>query len=578
MKKYLKNKYALSEEGIEDLMKSILSSTLLNLSMMFPLMVSFLFIRQSFDRFFGFELNNPLGMLHFVGLFLVISLLMYFFAVNDYKKTFTKIYDESARSRIKLAEKLRKLPLSYFGKKDIADLSATIMSDATTIEHLFSHTVPKIYAGINSVLIMAIMLFLFDYRLALALFWVVPVAYLIFSLSKKKCKEVMKAGFDINREAIDEFQEGIQLVREIKAYNREAHFIEQINQKYDRDLSNKKQTELLLGSVMNVAFVILKLGMASVALYGAKLLLEGSLDLFTYLSFLIISAIVFNPISSVMLNYAEMTYLDSIVERIIEINRMPSQEGEKSFEPEGYDIEFEGVRFSYDDGTEVLENLSFVAKQGEVTALVGPSGSGKTTAAKLAARFWDIQGGKIKLGGIDISQIDPETLLKHFSIVFQDVLLFNDSVMENIRLGRKDATDEEVLRVAQIARCDEFVEKLPERYLTLIGENGEKLSGGERQRISIARALLKDAPVILLDESTASLDAENESKIQAGISELIRNKTVIIIAHRMRTVMDADKIVLIQDGRVVESGTAKELLEQNSMFAGMYRAQLGLEK
>lgn len=578
MKKYLKNKYALSEEGIEDLMKSILSGTLLNLSMMFPLMVSFLFIRQSFDRFFGIELNNSLGMIHFVGIFLALSLLMYFFAVNDYKKTFTKIYDESARSRIKLAEKLRKLPLSYFGKKDIADLSATIMSDATTIEHLFSHTVPKIYAGINSVLIMAIMLFLFDYRLALALFWVVPVAYLIFSLSKKKCKEVMKAGFDINREAIDEFQEGIQLVREIKAYNREAHFIEQINQKYDRDLSNKKQTELLLGSVMNVAFVILKLGMASVALYGAKLLLEGSLDLFTYLSFLIISAIVFNPISSVMLNYAEMTYMDSIVERIIEINHMPSQEGEKSFEPEGYDIEFEGVRFSYDDGTEVLENLSFVAKQGEVTALVGPSGSGKTTAAKLAARFWDIQGGKIKLGGIDISQIDPETLLKHFSIVFQDVLLFNDSVMENIRLGRKDATDEEVLRVAQIARCDEFVEKLPERYLTLIGENGEKLSGGERQRISIARALLKDAPVILLDESTASLDAENESKIQAGISELIRNKTVIIIAHRMRTVMDADKIVLIQDGRVVESGTAKELLEQNSMFAGMYRAQLGLEK
>ncbi|MDO4772556.1 MAG: ABC transporter ATP-binding protein [Bacillota bacterium] len=575
MKQYLKNKYALSEEGIEDLMKSIFSGTLLNLSMMFPLMVSFLFIRQSFNRFFGLELNYPLRILHFVGLFLAISLVMYFFAVNDYKKTFTKIYDESARSRIKLAEKLRKLPLSYFGKKDIADLSATIMSDATTIEHLFSHTVPKIYAGINSVLIMAIMLFLFDYRLALALFWVLPFAYLSFALSKKKCKEVMKAGFDINREAIDEFQEGIHLVREIKAYNREAHFIEQINQKYDRDLSNKKQTELLLGSVMNVAFVILKLGMASVAVYGAKLLFEGSLDLFTYLGFLIISAVVFNPISSVMLNYAEMTYMDSIVERIVEINRMPSQEGEKSFEPEGYDIEFEGVKFSYDDETEVLENLSFVAKQGEVTALVGPSGSGKTTATKLAARFWDIQGGQIKLGGIDISKIDPETLLKHFSIVFQEVLLFNDSVMENIRLGRKDATDEEVMRVAKIARCDEFVKKLPEQYLTLIGENGEKLSGGERQRISIARALLKDAPVILLDESTASLDAENESKIQAGISELIRNKTVIIIAHRMRTVMDADKIVLIQDGRVAECGTSKELLEQNGVFAGMYRAQLG---
>ncbi len=574
MKAYLIKKYALSDEGATNVVKSIISSTLLNLSVILPMMLSFTFLRQHIDQILGRAPLTNFGIFHFIGIIVAVFIVMYFAAKNDYYKSFVTIYDESAKSRIALAEKLKKLPLSYFSKKDIADLSATIMSDATTFEHLFSHSVPKVYGGGFSILIMAIMMFAFDYRLAIALFWVVPIAYLVFWLSKNKVKSLFKQSFDLNREIIDDFQEGINLVQEIKAYNREQHFIDQINDKYNRDLAHKKTTELIPGSILNLSITILKIGMATVAIYGAGLLVAGQVDLFTYLAFIIISAVVFNPMISAMMNFAEMMYLDSIVERILEINEMPSQEGSTTFAPNGYDIVFDNVVFSYEEGVSVLEGVSFSAKQGEVTALVGPSGGGKTTAAKLAARFWDIASGKITLGGVDISTIDPETLLKEFSIVFQDVSLFNSSVMENIRLGRKDATDEEVRRVAKIARCEEFIAKLPDGYDTLIGENGEKLSGGERQRISIARALLKDAPIILLDESTASLDAENESKIQAGISELIKDKTVIIIAHRMRTVVDADNIVVLKDGKIAESGKSQTLIANGGIFANMYQAQL----
>ncbi len=574
MKKYFQKKYAMSDKGADDLMKSIVSSALLNLSVILPMMLSFMFLKQYTSKFLNVEASTDFTLFHFIGFIIVIAIVMYLAATNDYKKSFTKIYDESAKSRIHLAEKLKTLPLSYFSKKDIADLSATIMSDATTFEHLFSHSVPKVYGGIISILMMAIMMFVFDYRLASALFWVVPISYFVFMLSKKKMRNLFKESYDINRDIIDDFQEGINLVQEIKAYSREDYFSNELSKKYDKELQHKKKTEIIPGTAINISISILKLGVATVAVYGSNLLINGAVDLFTYLAFIVVSAVVFNPIMTAMMNFAEMMYLDSIVERILEINDMPSQEGRKEFNPSGYDIVFDHVKFSYEDGVNVLQDVSFTAKQGEVTALVGPSGGGKTTAAKLSARFWDIDEGLITLGGVDISTIDPETLLKEFSIVFQDVSLFNATVMENIRLGRKDATDEEVKRVAEIARCTEFIDKLPEGYHTLIGENGEKLSGGERQRISIARALLKDAPIILLDESTASLDAENESKIQAGISELIKNKTVIIIAHRMRTVVDADNIVVLKDGKIVENGKSKELIKKNGIFAGMYNAQI----
>ncbi len=573
MKKYFKNKYALSDNGINDAIKAIKSSALLNILLMLPMFISFIFIKQYSDEFWGIKSSINLTMIHYLIIILAALILMYLFAKYDYDKCFVKVYDESAGTRINLAEKLKKIPLSYFSKKDIADLSATIMTDATIFEHLFSRLVPKVYGNIISILFMTIMLFLFDYRLAFSLFWLVPVSYLVFKLTKTKNQKIMKASFDIDREIIDDMQEGITLAQEIKSYNMKEHFVESMNKKYDNHKHHKIKNEVGFGSIIGISFMLLKLGMSTVAIYGGYLLIKGEVNAFTYLAFIIMSGVVFTPIINVLTNLTDMLYLDSIVERIREINSMPTQEGSSEFTPKGYDINFENVNFSYEDGVEVLKGVSFTAKQGEVTALVGPSGSGKTTAAKLAARFWDTNSGKITLGGIDISTIEPETLLKSFSIVFQDVSLFNASILENIRLGRKGATDEEVKRVAKIAMCDEFIEKLPYGYETMIGENGEKLSGGERQRISIARALLKDAPIILLDESTASLDAENESKIQVGISELVKNKTVIIIAHRMRTVIGADNIVVLKDGKIAELGTSQNLMQNKGIFFNMYNSQ-----
>ncbi len=574
MRTFLKQKYALSDSGVDDTIKAITSHTFVRMTALFPTMLAFIFLKQYSAVIFGYQQDINLTIYHYIALSIIAFIIMYLIGKWDYNNTYTKVYVESAKTRINLAEKLRKLPLAYFAKKDIADLSATIMSDATASEHLFSHAVPQLYATSIMALLLAVMLFIFDFRLALSLFWVVPLSLFAYRLARNASKRALKKNFDIDREVIDQMQEGINLVQEIKAYNRENDFIAKINQKYDEHHKHKVAMEVTLGSIINVSFVLLKLGMATVALYGAYLLVSGDVDVFTYFVFIIISASIFTPFTTILMNLAELLFLDSIVERIREIEQMPAQGGKTDFKPNGYDIVFQDVDFSYEDGVSVLNDVSFAAKQGEVTALVGPSGGGKTTATKLAARFWDIDSGKITLGGIDISEIDPETLLKHFSIVFQDVSLFNASVMENIRLGRKDATDEEIKQVAQIARCEEFIAKLNDGYDTLIGENGERLSGGERQRISIARALLKDAPIILLDEATASLDAENESEIQAALAELIKDKTVIIIAHRMRTVVDADNIVVIKDGQVAESGKSQDLIAAGGVFAKMYQTQL----
>ncbi len=570
---YLKKKYLLSDKGARDLKMSILTSTLSNLSFMLPMIIAFVFLKFAIDKFFGNRLFFDIKSNQLLFTVFIVFVFIYIIALIDYDKCFVRIYDESARSRINLAEKLKKLPLSYFSKKDIADLSATFMSDVTIFEGVFSTSIPKVYAGLISIFIVFILLLAVEYRLALSLFWVIPFAFLLFLSSKKQSKKLFKEGFDLNREVVDSFHECLMLISEIKAYNRESFFLDDLKMKYDRENNYKHKLELIMNSVLNISFTLLKLGMATVAIYGAFLFTSGSVDLFTYLTFIIISGVVFNPVITVLSDMTTMMYLDSIIERIREINDMPSQDGSIEFNPSSYDIVFENVKFSYDDDTSVLDGVSFTAKQGEVTALVGPSGSGKTTAARLVARFWDIQAGKITVGGIDVSTIEPETLLKEFSIVFQDVSLFNSSIMENIRLGKADATDEEVKAVAKLANCDEFIEKLPEGYDTLIGENGAKLSGGERQRISIARALLKDAPIILLDESTASLDVENESKVKEGISKLIKDKTVIIIAHRMRTVLGADNIVVLKDGMVVENGKPNTLIEKGGVFKTMCDAQ-----
>lgn len=448
------------------------------------------------------------------------------------------------------------------------------MDDCTDLEHTFSHAVPQLFASIISILLITVGMAFYNWQLTIALFWVVPLAAAILLFSKKEIQKSNESNY-LNKRMVTEYiQEGLDTIQEIKSYNQERDYLEKLDASIDTYEKVLTRNELVLGMLVNGSQSVLKLGLASVIIVGANLLASGTVDLFTYLIFMVIGSRVYAPVSEVMNNMAALFYLDVRINRMNEMEALPVQNGTTEFTSQGYDIEFRQVDFAYEQGKQILNNLSFIARQGEKTALVGPSGSGKSTAARLAARFWDIQSGKITLGGQDISRIDPETLLKNYSVVFQDVVLFNASIMDNIRIGKRDATDEEVRRVARLAQCDEFVTKMPQGYQTIIGENGETLSGGERQRISIARALLKDAPIVLLDEATASLDVENETKIQAGISELVRNKTVLIIAHRMRTVANADKIVVLENGSVAEMGTPEELKKKNGIFARMVNRQV----
>lgn len=573
MLKYFQNNYAMSEKGAKDLLHSIIWTIVMDISFMLPVILGFKFLDEYMSLLLNSSNSQGNSILYYVIMSGAFFLLMFVIAYFQYDSTYTKIYEESARRRISLAETLRKLPLAFFGKKDIADLSSTIMEDATQIEQQFSHAVPQIYAAISTVLIIGVMMFIYNWMLSLAVFWVVPVAVLVFYLSRKLQNRMHKELYNVKRDISDNIQEGLDSVYEIKSYNREDSFSKTLNTKLDNYEKFMIKSELLIGAFVNLSYVILKLGLPSVILVGAYLLSTGSIDIFTYLVFLVVTARIYNPIMDALNNFALLLFLNVRIKRMKEMDDMPGQEGKTEFRPKNYDIGFNNVDFSYQDSVQTLKNVSFTAKQGDVTALIGPSGGGKSTVAKLSARFWDIDNGTITLGGEDISLVDPETLLTNFSIVFQDVTLFNSSVMDNIRLGKKDATDEEVMKAAQLAQCDEFVKKLPQGYDTLIGENGERLSGGERQRISIARAILKDAPIILLDEATASLDAENESKIQKALSELIKNKTVLIIAHRMRTVLGADKIVVIKDGVIAETGTPLELKEKQGIFSSMLKSQ-----
>lgn len=573
MIKYFQNKFALSIEGAKDLRTAILWHTLLNISFMLPIIMAFAFLDDYIKHWkSGSSIEWSLW---FYVIFAVVSfVVMYIIAYIDYGKTYTKVYNEGASRRIKLAETLRKLPMSFFGKKDIADLSSTIMEDTTQIETLFSHAVPQIFASLISMTLMTVLMFLYNWQMSLAMFWVVPVGFLVFYLSKKMMSRDHMIIYRQKRVITDKIQDGMDMVQEIKSYNNEADYLNELNSELDSYERNLIKSELLGGALLNLSHFTLKLGFPSVIFAGAFFLASGTINLFTYLVFLIIVGRIYDPFIETMNHFAMLLYLNVRIKRMKEMDNMPRQTGITKFTPKNYDIEFKNVDFFYEEGQQTLENVSFTAKQGEVTALVGSSGGGKSTSAKLAARFWDIDSGTITLGGEDISKIEPETLLKNYSIVFQDVALFNDTVMENIRLGKKDATDEEVKRVAQLAQCDEFIKTLPDGYNTMIGENGERLSGGERQRISIARALLKDAPIILLDEATASLDAENETKIQAGISELTKNKTVLIIAHRMRTVANAHKIVVLKDGKIAETGNPDELIAKKGIFAEMIEKQI----
>ena len=574
MIKMLMARLALSEQGARDLLKGVWWTTLLDIALMLPVVLTFLFLDDWLGPVLAPGSDTAHGLAYYSAMGLAFMAVMYAIAVKQYRSTYTSVYGESANRRIALAEKLRKLPLAFFGEKNLSDLTATIMDDCTDLEHTFSHSVPQLMASLISIALITAGLMAYDWRLALSLAWVVPVAFGVLAVAKGQMKRSNQTNYANKRKVSEHIQEGLDLMQEIKAYSMEKAYTDELDRKADAYEKAMTRGELLLGMTVNGAQSLLKLGLPSVISAGAWMLATGRTDVMTYLMFLVIGSRIYAPLNEVLNNLAVLVFLDVRIDRMKEMESMPALQGSSTFKPANFDICFDNVTFAYEEGKQVLRGVSFTARQGETTALIGPSGGGKTTAAKLAARFWDPQGGRITLGGTDIKTVEPETLLKHFAVVFQDVVLFNATVMENIRIGRRDATDAEVVRAARLARCDEFVSRLPDGYATVIGENGETLSGGERQRISIARAMLKNAPIILLDEATASLDVENETMIQAGLSELVKDKTVIIIAHRMRTIAEADRIVTLENGNITENLTAVERGKSNGYFARMLKQQV----
>lgn len=568
MIKKLQKKYALSEQGAKDLIKGCLACVLQNLSFMFPVGLLYYLVGDLMNG------GVPGGKIPFyvAGCVVCIGLILLttFF---QYNATYFATYKESGIRRITLAEHLRKIPLSFFGKKDLADLTSTIMADCTFLEQSFSHFIPELAGSIISTVLISIGLLFTDWRMALAALWVLPVAFAIVGFSAKIQENLNQKAMDVKMACADGIQECIETVRDLKANNAEQAYLKGLEKKIRAVEHRSILNEFGLAVFVVSASLVLKLGIATVALAGAVLLMQGSLSVLTFFMFLLVVSRLYDPLQGALQNLAAVISTRTNIARMNEILDHPIQQGSDRLSNQGYDIVFDHVGFAYNTGETVLKDVSFTAKQGEVTALVGPSGGGKTTVSRLAARFWDINRGKITVGGMDVSQIDPETLLSLYSIVFQDVTLFDNTILENIRIGNKDATDEQVIAAAKLANVDEFAEKLPDGWHTNIGENGCELSGGERQRISIARAFLKNAPIILLDEATASLDVENETLIQTALSRLIADKTVLVIAHRMRTVAGADKIVVLSDGTVAEEGSPKDLEEKNGVYAHMVKLQ-----
>ncbi|MCR5096636.1 MAG: ABC transporter ATP-binding protein/permease [Erysipelotrichaceae bacterium] len=565
--KEFQRKYALSEQGIENVKKGTFWTVIVNLVVMagagilYQLMKSFMSVITG-----GYSLPQASVFLLYVALFIFLSFITH---LQQYGSTYGLVYGEVKNTRIALAERLRILPLSYFSKRDLADLTETIMGDVNRLEHVWSHCLSYLYGAFISTGIIAVILLVYNWKLALACLWGVPVAFGLLFGSRR----IENRNSILNKEAgvavSDGIQETIENVREIKETNQEDRYLKEIYRKIDNYENTMRRGELVTGLFVNGASIIMRLGVATTILAAVRMIARGEIDFMVLFMFMMIITRIYAPFDQSLALIAEMLVSQVSANRINEIHETPSAEGSNVFEPKGHDIEFKNVCFSYSD-KEVLHDVSFTAKQGEITALVGPSGSGKSTCARLAARLWDTTSGSIKVGGIDISTVDPEILLRDYSIVFQDVVLFDDTVKENIRLGKHGASDEEVYAAAKAANCDEFVKKLPQGYDTPIGENGVKLSGGERQRISIARALLKDAPIVLLDEATASLDVENETKVQSALSRLLVNKTVLVIAHRMRTIEAADKIVVLSEGKVAEQGSPEELYtKKNGIFRHM---------
>lgn len=568
----LRDALALTEQGAKSLRRGAAVCALANVVLMLPVGVFYLVTGE-----FLAHLEDPATPLPLLApyLALIVAVLAVVFATQywQYHATYSVVYQESARKRIGLAERLRVLPLSFFGKRDLADLTSVVMKDTADQERLFSHTMPQLFGTGASTAIVAVMLLVFDWRLALASLWPVPVAVIVLLATTRLQTAATRKKNAAALVLADGIQEYLESNREVRALNRTDDFLARLNGNVDAFERAKLAAELTTGAAVSSTQTLLRLGTVTTILAGTALVAAGQCDLLVFFCFMLVVTRLYDPINLILQSTAELIDMRESLARMRAIEQEPAQVGSVDFAPQGHDIVFDGVSFSYENGEPVLTDVSFTAREGEVTALVGPSGSGKSTAAKLAARFWDVDAGHITVGGVDVAGVDPETLLTDYTEVFQDVVLFNGTVMENIRLGRREATDEEVLAAARVANCDEFVRKMAQGYDTPIGENGALLSGGERQRISIARAILKDAPIVLLDEATASLDVESESLVQEALSRLLVGKTVLVIAHRMRTVLGADHIVVLAEGRVAEEGTPAELLAAGGLFARMVGLQ-----
>lgn len=563
-------KYALTDQGVQNTKKGTFWTVVVNLVVMGGVSILYLVMSALMASLTdGVSLTDSLPVL--AGL-LVFALLSFLTHLQQYKATYGLVYGEVKATRLRLAERLRKLPLGFFGKRDLADLTETLMGDVNRMEHVWSHVLGYLYGSYISTAVIAVCLFWYDWRLTIACLWGVPVAFgLLFGsrkLTERQAEQTKRAAVRVS----DGMQEALENVREIRATNQEERYLAGLYRKIDEHERIMIRGELVTGLFVNGASVIMRLGVATTILTGAGLILSGQIDFMLLFLFLMVITRIYAPFDQSLALIAELFVSQVSADRMNALFDTPIAEGAETFHPKGHDIVFDHVEFAYDKKA-VLHNVSFTAKEGEITALVGPSGSGKSTCARLAARLWDVTGGAIKVGGVDISTVDPEVLLTDYSMVFQDVVLFDDTVMENIRLGRRGASDAEVMAAAKAANCEEFVSKLPQGYQTPIGENGAKLSGGERQRISIARALLKDAPIVLLDEATASLDVENETKVQGALSRLLTGKTVLVIAHRMRTVAGADHIVVLKDGRVEQQGSPQELMAEGGLFRYMVELQ-----
>ncbi len=565
----LQHKFALSRQGAVDMVKACITVTFTNIVLMMPAGILYCLIKDLLEG----NLNKDRVPFYAISSAIIILLI----AVTNfiqYNATFLTTYKESGVRRTTIAEKLRKLPLSYFGKKNIADLTTNIMGDCAMIETASSHWIPELIGAVISVSLVGISLFFaFDWRMVLASFWVIPVAFIIIITCSGAEKNAARKNSAVKMELSDGIQECLESIRDLRANNAEDRYMEGLEGKIKQVEKMALFTELKMAIYVNSASIILKIGIGTTAVVGGSLFAKGEISILTFFMFLMLVSRLYDPMIITLQNFAAIIATGIQCERLDEVLSTDIQTGSEKVNNTGYDIVFDHVGFNYNDDTQVLKDVSFTAKQGQVTALIGPSGGGKTTISRLAARFWDVNKGKITLGGEDISKIDPEALLTNYSIVFQDVTLFNNSVMENIRIGKNCATDEEVMEAARLANCEEFINQLPDKYNTFIGENGSELSGGERQRISIARAFLKDAPVILLDEATASLDAENETAIQEALSRLIKDKTVLIIAHRMRTIEKADHIVVLKDGVVAEQGSPEFLSQYDSIYSNMTKQQ-----